>query len=132
MNNNLKYLVHDIALEWKTQKRQLIPYDNFDEYLLFPSYAHDMNNHIHIFYDINDNTKKQRPGYIIKIKGKHLKKYYLSNKYSANKWCDIIYNRLIKCMKQKYKSIKYTFINCKGKTIKNQIKSIKNKTKNNK
>ena len=44
-------IIHDIALCWKNNNKDVRPYAKFDEYFLSPYQTSDFYNHIHIFYD---------------------------------------------------------------------------------
>ena len=59
-------IIHDIALCWKNNNKDVRPYAKFDEYFLAPYRNSDFYNHIHIFYD----SKTLKPGYSIKINNK--------------------------------------------------------------
>jgi hypothetical protein len=119
-------IIHEIALHWKNENRHIRPFNKFDEYLLSPGHSHDIYNHIHIYYD---QKQKSKACYIIKINEKHVETNFISKKYSAKKWCEILYKKLIKLMKKIYQPINYSFIKkSKKKTIKNKkTKTIKNK-----
>jgi hypothetical protein len=110
---NTQHIVHDIALCWKNTSRDVRPYARFDEYFLSPYSTSDFHNHIHIFY----NSKTFKPGYVIKVNGKHIEKKTISNKYSSKKWCKILLKKLTAGIKKIYKN-----------TVCNKLKNKKNKT----
>ena len=110
---NTQNIVHDIALCWKNSNRDVRPYAKFDEYFLSPYQTTDFHNHIHIYYD----SKTLKPGYVMKVNGKHVEKTIISNKYSSKKWCKILLKKFTKEIKKKYKN-----------TICNKTKIKKNKT----
>ena len=106
-------IIHDIALCWKNNNKDVRPYAKFEEYFLSPYQTSDFYNHIHIFYD----SKTLKPGYSIKINNKHIEKKIITSKHSVKKWCDILLNKFEKLIKKKYKN-----------TICNKKKLKKNKT----
>jgi len=106
-------IIHDIALCWKNNNKDVRPYAKFDEYFLSPYQTSDFYNHIHIFYD----SKTFKPGYSIKINNKHIEKKIITPNHSVKKWCDILSNKFEKLIKKKYKN-----------TICNKKKLKKNKT----
>ncbi len=107
--------VHDIALYWKNSNRNVRPYAKFDEYFLSPFQSDDFHNHIHIYYD----SKTLKPGYVIKINGKHIEKKIISNKYSSKKWFNILLKKMTEGFKKKHN--KNTMCN-KNKTKKNKTR----------
>jgi hypothetical protein len=110
---NTQNIVHDIALCWKNTSRDVRPYARFDEYFLSPYKTADFHNHIHIYY----HSKTFKPGYAIKINNKQIERKFISNKYSAKKWCKILLKKFLTGIKKTYKN-----------TICNKLKTKKNKT----
>ena len=93
-------IIHDIALCWKNNNKDVRPYAKFDEYFLSPYQTSDFYNHIHIFYD----SKTFKPGYSIKINNKHIEKKIITSKHSVKKWCDILLNKFEKLIKKNIKT----------------------------
>jgi hypothetical protein len=115
---NIQNIVHDIALCWKNNNRDVRPYAKFDEYFLSPYQTTNFHDHIHIYYD----SKTLNPGYIIKINNKHTEKKFISNKYSSKKWCKILLEKLISRIKKTYKNTIHKFKTKKNKTKKSKTK----------